>query len=171
MFVPFGKDINKARKEAELLDEKLAQRQRAYRLHRELDGLHVLRPNGGIIGLQHNRMQRSDRKPFERFHCRVEQNGKITFKDFIINRSRTFDEAFQMAVEFIAEKRDVDKNSIIFKRMLAEKVFYEKAKSSYSNQKESCLNSEEKELFRHLSQEAANFELNRNRHVVKGHGL
>lgn len=45
VFVPFGKDINKARKEAELLDEKLAQRQRAYRLRRELDGLHVLRPN------------------------------------------------------------------------------------------------------------------------------
>lgn len=171
-FVPFGKDINKARKIADDLDASLAQRQRAYQLRREIEGLNVLRPDGGIIGLQHNRMKRSDRKPFERFHCRIEKGGKITFKDFVINASRSFDEAFRLAVEFIAERRGVVKNSALFKRMLAAKSFYEKMNSSPLNERSSCRNSsDETELFRQLSQEVACFEQKRNRRVIKGHGL
>lgn len=167
-FVPFGKDINKARKLASELDESLAQRQRAYQLRREIEGLNVLRPGGGIIGLQHHRIQRGDRKPFERFHCRLEKDGKITFKDFVINASRSFDEAFRLAVEFIAEMRGVDKASAIFQRMLDSKSHYEKIDPRLGDIKTLSQPFEEDDLYRHLSQEVACFEQKRKRRIISG---
>lgn len=167
-FVPFGKNINKARKLADELDESFAKRQRAYQLRREIEGMNVLRPGGGIIGLQHHRIQRSDRKPFERFHCRIEKGGKITFKDFVINAKRPFDDAFRLAVEFISEMRGVEKNSAIFQRMLDTKPHYEKTDSSLTGEKTHPQASEEEDLYLLLSQEAARFEQNRKRRVISG---
>lgn len=167
-FVPFGKDLNKSRKVADELDQSLAQRQRAYQLRREIEGLHVLRPDGGIIGLQHHKIKRCDRKPFERFHCRLEKNGKITFKDFVINASRPFDYAFRLAVEFIAEMRGVEKNSALFQRMLAAKPYYEKIDTSLSERRELSQPAFDDELYRQLAQEVACFEQKRKLRVISG---
>lgn len=167
-FVSFGKDKRKARRLADELDESLAQRQRAYQLRREIEGLNVLRPDGGIIGLQHHRIQRSDRKPFERFHCRIEKGGKVTFKDFVINATRPFDDAFRLAVEFIAEMRGVEKNSGLFQRMLDTMPHYEKVDAASTGRKKLPQSSEEEELYFLLSQEAASFEQKRKRRVISG---
>lgn len=61
-YVEIGNDLEKARRQAELLDEQLAQRQRAYQHRRQLEGLHVLHPNGRIIGLLRQQRAREGRK-------------------------------------------------------------------------------------------------------------
>jgi len=167
-FVPFGKDINKAWKLAEELDASLAQRQRAYQLLREMDGLTVLRAGGGIIGVQHETIRRSDRKPFERFHCKFEQNGVVIFKDFVINSKRSFDDAFRMAVEFIAAMRSVDKSSPLFQQMMASKPHYQKLSLPLNDPKVLARESEEDEWVYRLSQEVACFEQKRKRRVISG---
>lgn len=168
-FVPIGKDINKARKLAEELDASLAQRQRAYHLRREMEGLNVLRPGGGIIGVQHEIIRRSDRKPFARFHCKFEQNGEVIFKDFVINATRSFDEAFQLAVEFIADKRGVDKDSAVFQRMMDSKSHYQKLGLLLHDQKALAQASDDDAWVRKLSQEVACFQRKRNNRIISGH--
>lgn len=167
-FVPFGKDINKARKLAEELDASLAQRQRAYQLLREMDGLTVLRAGGGIIGVQHERIRRSDRKPFERFHCKFEQNGEVIFKDFTINSTRSFDDAFRLAVEFIADKRGVDKDSALFQRMMDSKPHYQKSHSFLHKPNAPTRDPEVNAWAHRLSQEVACFERKQNNRVISG---
>lgn len=167
-FVPFGKDKNKARKRADELDQSLAQRQRAYQLRREIEGLNVLRPDGGIIGLHHHRIKRSDRKPFERFHCRIEKDGKITFKDFVINSTRSFDDAFRLAAEFIAEMRGVEKGGSLFQRMLGSKAHYQKNDSGLNDGQSLRQSNEDEELYFLLSQEVASFVQKRRQRVISG---
>lgn len=166
-YIPIGKNLEKARKDAERLDESLAQRQRAYLLWRQLEGLHVLHPDGRIIGLWRQQRLREGRKPTDAFKIRLAIDGQgQVFKDFEINTRRSYDAAFLASVDFIADLRNVARDSALYQRMLAAKSLYADAPPHLpppSSHRES-----EDELFRLLAEEAARFDRRRNRKVIKG---
>lgn len=98
-YVPFGKDMEKARKEADKIDASLAQRQRAYRMRRDIEGLDVVNADTGLmVGVQFRyRVYRDGRPyaPMPMFHARIQVGGNPkVFKTYEVNSKRSFDEAF-----------------------------------------------------------------------------
>lgn len=169
-YVAIGKNMEKAREQAELLDEQLAQRQRAYQHRRELEGLHVLHPDGRIIGLLRQQRIREDRKPADAFKIRLSISGHPpVIKDFEINTKRSFDEAFLSSVQFIADLRKIERDSTLYKKMLSAKTLYEELlplnTRKHSPKKAT---SDEDELFLLLSEEAARFDKQRRGKVIRG---
>lgn len=167
-YVPFGKDKEKARLLAQQLDLALAERQRAYLLRREIEGLHVLHPDGRIIGLQRQQQSRSDgRAPSDTFKIRIVVDGQPpVFKTVEICSIRTFDQAFEVAVSFIAETRGIDKNDRLFQRMLDAKACYQNAPERQSTQ--SRADSNDQGLFEALQLEVANFQKRIGKNVLRG---
>lgn len=166
-YVPIGKSIEKARKQAQLLDARLAERQRAYLLRMELEGLHVLHPNGRIIGLLRQRRYRADRKPSDTFKIRLVLDGQGTvFKDYEIYAKRTFHEAFMLAVNFIAEAKNVEAGCELYEKMVAAKPLYEIENHSLENgtqRDNSC-----DDLFHILAAEVIAFQQRQGRRLIRG---
>lgn len=127
----------------------------------------MLRIDGKIVGLNFHVIHRRGRKPFERFHYRFESNGRVVFKDFVISSgTRTFDQAFILAVEFIADIRGVERCGSIFKEMISAKRHYENSNCLEDMENSGTAISED-ELFKILSQEVSCFESKRkNKRVI-----
>lgn len=165
-YVAIKGNVEKARKQAEVLDEQLAQRQRAYLLRCELEGLHVMHPDGRIIGLQYQQRIRAGRKPTNAFKIRVVVDGRSPiFKTFEVNSRRTFDEAFELSVNFIAHERRVEKNSSTYLKMLNAKTAY--LQMNHKSEKDDT-KGEFEELFEIFAQEVQQFEQKQNYRVIRG---
>lgn len=166
-YVPIGRDLAKAQKEAQLLDAKLAERQRAYLLRKEVEGLHVMHPNGKIVGLLRQQRHRQGRHIIDAFRIRLVVDGKGTVnKEFEINSRRTVDEAFIQSVDFIAQLREVEKNSSLYRRMLASKPLYTNITSTPPVPPKGDLS--DNELFHILAAEVERFQKNRRNKIIRG---
>jgi len=180
LYVPIAGNVDKARKIAEELDESLAQRQRAYLLRLQTEGLHVMHPDGRIIGLQRQTRFREGRKPSDSMKIRLvkEEGDKPVFKAFSVDH-HGFDKAFQLSVDFIAEFREVEQGSDLYKKMLGSKTIYavmvpelkpekesKAAKESDSKNAEGL--AEHAELWAVLEDEVKAFQERRNVKIIRG---
>lgn len=170
LYVPIAGNVDKARKIAEELDDSLAQRQRAYMLRLETEGLHVMHPDGRIIGLQRQTRYREGRKPSDSMKIRlVKQEGdKPVFKAYSVDH-HGFDKAFQLSVDFIADFREVERDSDLYKKMQAAKPVYATISASDTPEKEKHeKTAEHDELWAALEDEAKAFQVKRNIQLIRG---
>lgn len=170
LYVPIGSNLEKARKIAEELDESLAQRQRAYLLRLQTEGLHVLHEDGRIIGLQRQVRFREGRKPSDSMKIRLvkSEGEKPVFKAFSVDH-HGFEKAFQMSVDFIAEFRSVEKGCSLYKRMLQAQTLY--ANTTQENRVERKKPSEPTDvaaLWAMLENEVKAFQERRSVHLIRG---
>mgnify|MGYP000909674928 CR=1 FL=1 len=170
LYVPISGNVEKARRIAEELDESLASRQRAYILRLQTEGLHVMHPDGRIIGLQRQTRFREGRKPSDSMKIRLvkEEGQKPVFKAFSVDH-HGFDKAFQMAVDFIAEFREVEQGSDLYKRMLSAKpVYAEMVPENKQPSKPAEANPDHAALWAMLEDEVKAFQERRNVRVIRG---
>ncbi len=170
LYVPIAGNVDKARKIAEELDDSLAQRQRAYLLRLEVEGLHVMHPDGRIIGLQRQTRFREGRKPSDSMKIRlVKQEGdKPVFKAFSVDH-HGFEKAFELSVDFIAEFRGVERDSELYRKMLSAKSVYAHMNAvSQPEQEKAGKTAEHEELWAALEDEARAFQEKRNIQLIRG---
>lgn len=168
VYVPIGGNLEKARSIAEELDEKLAQRQRAYQLRLELEGLHIMHPDGRIIGLQRQTRIREGRKPADSLKIRMVKEGeKPIFKAYSVDL-HGFDKAFQMSVDYIADQKNVERDSSVYKKMLAAKTIYAAMVPSVKAEATEQGEEEHDDLRLMLEQEVRAFQDKRQVRIIRG---
>lgn len=170
LYVPISGNIEKARKVAEELDDSLAQRQRAYLLRLETEGLHVMHPDGRIIGLQRQTRYREGRKPSNSMKIRlVKQEGeKPVFKAFSVD-FHGFEKAFQLSIDYIADFREVDRGSDLYKKMLASQPIYAAmVPENKPELQEKEPATDHSELWAILEEEVKSFQERRNVRIIRG---
>lgn len=124
-YVRIDRDRIKARHEAEAIDRRLAERQRASQLRRELPHVRLFHEDGRIIGLNkalNRRKGRAARWEFK-LRMRVAGESKPRFTSVSIDQ-HGFDRAFEMAVERICQWTGIDRFSDTRKTLLAASVYY-----------------------------------------------
>lgn len=170
LYVPIAGNVEKARKIAEELDDSLAARQRAYMLRLETEGLHVMHPDGRIIGLQRQTRYREGRKPSDSMKIRLVKNegDKPVFKAYSVDH-HGFDKAFQLSVDFIADFRGVERDSELYRKMLAAKSVYATMSPAKPHDNEPAGKTvEHDELWAALEDEARAFQEKRNIQLIRG---
>lgn len=123
-YIPFGRNREKAKREALKLDESLAERQRAHELRKQLTGDCWMNTDGSIVGLQRRtRVRGASATDLLIVQISVASLSKQIKKEFSIP-AMGFEHAFQAAITFIADARGIDRRSLAFQRMQAAESFY-----------------------------------------------
>ena len=119
----------KALKEAQHIEQQLAQRQTAYNEMCKINGKAYLTDNGKILGLRRKTVKRKNRHPVDVFELRIKAFGSTKPVMTTISISKYgFDEAFRMAIDKICALHHISKESTAYKVILAAKPLYNSIK-------------------------------------------
>lgn len=156
-YVPFGRNKSKSRQLADQLDERLAERQRAFQLRLEVTGDKWINDDGTITGLQ-RRTRRRGNTISDLFIIQASSisERKQVKKEFSIS-ALGFDRAFANAIATLASSYGIHHPSLAFDRLTAARSAYEQARGSAPHEPGNQFPAAPDALERALARAAAEF--------------